>query len=290
MKDELNEEMAKENQYQFRKSTQRTAILLGRTRTGKSTLTEMLQDPSHVPEMGSLFSVTKDIKIYQLTTTHSDKNYSLTIIDSPGLYESMRNDGRPRTNKEIKKLIDQCITKDVTRIHTFAFVFSSEGGINIQDIQSMIYIKRHYPKLTNFFILIITHCEEKNEQERHRFSEEFFQHPDVIKHGLKELFGLGVFFTGCLRPQLQNDPNIRSAKNQAANILDMRKKLLEFLISREETFNIHFMSPTNSLFENIYEFFSWRKVIVIIFAFVVLMFAVIFGRRDVSRSSQKDDW
>jgi hypothetical protein len=155
----------------------------------------------------------------------------------------------------------------------------------------MIYIKRHYPKLKNFLILIITHCEEKNEQERNRFVEEFFQHPDVIKHGLKELFGLGVFFTGCLRPQLQNDPNIRSAKSQAANILDMRKKLLEFLIARQETFNIHRMSPTNSLFENIYEHLSRGYVIIfIIIALVVLMFAIIVARRNVSRSGQNSDW
>jgi hypothetical protein len=70
--------------------------------------------------------------------------------------------------------------------------------------------------------------------------EEFFQHPDVIKYCLREFFGLGIYFTGRLRPQLQRAPNMIAAREQATNVLEMRRKLLDFLIARQETFNIHY--------------------------------------------------
>jgi hypothetical protein len=179
----------------------------------------------------------------------------------------MRNEGERLTNKTIKQYLDQCITKDITHIHAFAFVFSSGSGINIQDIRSMVFIQKNYPELRNFFILLITHCEEKNEGERHHFMEEFFRHPDVIKHGLREFFGLGVHFTGCLRPQLQRAPNMVAAREQATNIFEMRKELLDFLIARQETFNIHY-TPISTVSSN-----GSRLVVSYLFAVLV---AVLF--------------
>jgi hypothetical protein len=124
--------------------------------------------------------------------------------------------------------------------------------------------------LSRFFILIITHCEEKNEEERRNFTEEFFQHPDVIRHGLKEFFGLGVYFTGCLRPQLQRVSNVMAARNQATNILEMRKELLDFLVARQETYNIHYKSAINPVVEKIRQVFSYFFM-GIGFFFVMLM-------------------
>jgi hypothetical protein len=99
-------------------------------------------------------------------------------------------------------------------------------------------------------MLIITHCEEKSEEERNHFIDEFFQHPDVIKHGLREFFGLGVYFTGCLRAQLQSNPNNEAASQQARNVFQMRQKLLDFLIARDETFNIHYTPNASSVNTN----------------------------------------
>ncbi|CAF1459318.1 unnamed protein product, partial [Rotaria sp. Silwood1] len=144
------------------------------------------------------------------------------------------------TNENIRKHINDCITKDVTDIHAFALVFSSIGGINNEDIQSMIFIKRKYPQLKNFFLLLITHCEEKDVDERNTFVNEFFRHRDIVRHNLKDFFGLGIYFMGCLRPNLRRHPNLDAARLQSRNVMKMRPKLLDFLIFHEQSFNIHY--------------------------------------------------
>jgi hypothetical protein len=184
----------------------------------------------------------------------------------------MRKKGERLTNATIKKHLDECITKDITHIHAFAFVFSSGGGINIEDIQSMVFIQQNYPELQNFFMLIVTHCEENDAKERKNFIEEFFQHPEVIRHRLQDFFGLGIHFMGCLRPQLQRVPNITAARNQASNILEMRKELLEFLVARQETYNIHRGCGTNSLFNKIQRGLSYPFIII---AVILAVFAII---------------
>ena len=275
---QLTLEMSNQNQYQFSQCSDRNIVLIGRTRTGKSTISSMIRDPFYLPPLPSLFACTRNITFNRITATHRGNAYFFTIIDSPGLYDSMRNEGERLTNRTIKKHLDQCITKDITHIHTFAFVFSSGSGINIEDIQSMMFIQRNYPELRNFFILIITHCEEKNEEERRHFMEEFFQHPDVIKHGLREFFGLGVYFTGSLRPQLQRVPNLMAAKAQATNILEMRRKLLDFLIARRETFNIHYQPTMKSSITRISSGFSYLLTIFALILVVAVLFCRLLGK------------
>lgn len=64
-------------------------------------------------------------------------------------------------------------------------------------------------------MLLIIHCEEKSEEERKNIMEEFFQQSNVVKYGLRGFFQLGVFFTDCLRPQLEHFPNLMATRNQA---------------------------------------------------------------------------
>ena len=244
--DKLKEKFGMQIDYQFFECNYRNLVILGRTRTGKSTISSMIKDPFYIPPLPSLFACTREITFDRVTTNHNGDYCFFTIIDSPGLYDKMRNEGEHLTNETIKRYIDQCMTRDITHIHAFAFVFSSGSGINIEDIQSMIFIQKQYPELGNFFMLIITHCEEKDEDEQNKFLDEFFQHPDVIKNNLREFFGLGVFFTGTLRPQLARTPNMLSAQEQEKNVLKMRRKLLDFLVSRKETFNIHYTPITST--------------------------------------------
>jgi GTP-binding protein EngB required for normal cell division len=236
--------MDKDNKYPFRECISRNVFLLGRTRTGKSTISRVLRNPHHIPELAGLYAEDRNISFNEIATTNESNVYYIKIIDSPGFYDQTINEGERLSNETIKTYINECITKDVTHIHMFAFVFSGGTGINIQDIQSMIFIKQNYPQLQEFFILLITHCEEKDEDERKTFVDQFFKHPDVVRYGLKDFFGLGIYFMGCLRPQLRRKPNTTSAQTQAQNVMKMRQALLDLIVTRDTTFNIHYITPT----------------------------------------------
>lgn len=241
----LREEMGSQNTYPFVDSTFRNMVIVGRIRTGKSTIPNTIKDPFRIPEMPDLYAATRGITFNRMMTVHEDIPYYFTIIDSPGLFDIVINRGERLENETIQRYLDECITKDIPHIHAFAFVFSSGGGINYEDIKSMIFIKKQYPRLQPYFMLIITHCEEKSAAEREAYVAAFFQHPDVVKHDLRNFFGLGVHFMGCLRPELRINPNYEAARFQMNYILEMRQRLLDFIIQRQETYNIHHQQPPN---------------------------------------------
>jgi GTP-binding protein EngB required for normal cell division len=45
MMTQLTQEMSSKHQYQFSECTDRNIVLIGRTRTGKSTISSMIRDP-----------------------------------------------------------------------------------------------------------------------------------------------------------------------------------------------------------------------------------------------------
>ena len=49
-----------------------------------------------------------------------------------------------------------------------------------------------------------------------------------------------------LSAQLARTPNMLSAQEQEKNVFKMRRKLLDFLVSRKETFNIHYTPITST--------------------------------------------
>ena len=238
----MNELKSKQNDregFKFRVCVPRNILLFGRTRTGKSTIAKVIENPLYIPEPRRLYAETREICFNQIAGECDDTVYHFNIIDSPGLFDLAQHGLETITNEKIQEIIDDCIKKDVTDIHAFGFVFSAEGGINNEDIQAMIFFKKKYPLLRNYTILLISHCEEKDSEERETFVNDFFQHPDAVRHDLKNFFGLGTYFTGCLRPQLRRLPNLESALNQMENICEMRQTLLKFLMERNDRFNIH---------------------------------------------------
>ena len=52
--------------------------------------------------------------------------------------------------KKRKKAIDKCIEEDVTNIHLFAFVISLQTNLDIEDINSMIFVKDNYSFLHEY--------------------------------------------------------------------------------------------------------------------------------------------
>lgn len=236
------------DKYKFQECVPRNIVVIGRTRCGKTTMIRVIEDLGYIPPTLSLYSGTRNIDIRHLgaTVAHNGKKYNINIIDTPGFYDKVSSGETKLTNDHIKGLIDQCISHQITEIHVFAFAFSLENGINSDDVESMKFIKRKYPQLKSYFALILTHCERLSPTARKKLVDDFFQVDEIRQSQLKDYFELGVHFMGSLDPLAVAQGLLDAIASQIQNLIPMREEFIDFILQREEFYNIHTTSATTS--------------------------------------------
>ena len=237
---DLREKDAGLNPFQFWRCEDRNIVLIGRTRTGKSTIAEVVKDIMHVASPQQLYSETKQIQYHSIATDTAERKwYHFNFIDIPGFFDISTTHRDKLSNERIVSYLQELMQKDITTIHMFAFVFNLAAGINERDLETMVYVKKMYPHLTKYMALVITHCEQVAEAERDRVKSNFFQHPTVVKNKLQEYFQLGVLFMGCFRHESVSRANDVSMYCEYNNILDMRKEFVETCIKCDQPFNFY---------------------------------------------------
>lgn len=228
-------------------------LLMGRTRTGKTTMAHVLRDPTYLPPPTEIYSQTKEIQIhpYGMKLRQSDTNliYCINIIDTPGMFDRTKYAEKSLKNTQIRSTIDECLTENLGSIHLFAFVINIHSNLEEEDIRSMIFVKKNYPQLKDFMCLIVTHCEEIHHEERKRKVEAFFQSEQIFSNHLKEFFSNQVFFMGSLKSELRFYPNSLAIKQQIRNVHQMRRTFLTYLINhidQRHFFRIQQIQPNSS--------------------------------------------
>jgi len=166
----------------------------------------------------------------------------LNIIDTPGLFELKpkdESDFLKRKNEEILKLIDECLDRELTKMNLICFVFNLKNGINDNDIEAMILFKNYYNlEINKYCLLVITNCEDIDGNERDRLFLEFLKHPKIVQNDIKNLFGLGCLFLGCLNRNDYDNSNEQSIYRQFMNVIDMRNTFILKIIECQNSFNI----------------------------------------------------
>ena len=199
-------------------------ILVGRTRSGKSTAIKVLTDVKHVANAGTIFFRTKQP---ENTTLICPKKMILDICDTPGLFEiSEKNE--PRNNDTLLDLI-----KPQAQIADFIFVtISFDAGFNDQDIESLMIFMKLFGK-ENVKILL-TRSENSDSGERTNWINSLNLHPIIKYCGLKFELDKNIFFLGSntLDYDQKNSQQIDFIN---ANIKKMRNSLLKFFYSYIET-------------------------------------------------------
>lgn len=238
------------NKYLMRHTRAYNLLFMGKTRTGKTTIAKVLENPCYIPPDAKIYSETKQVSVHSISTTlpNSNEIYSFNIIDTPGMFDKVKQQSRTIKNDKIKRTIDKCLEQDVTNIHLFAFVINLQTNLDIEDIYSMIFVKENYPFLQEFICLIVTHSEETNWQQRQDKINDFFQSDIVVKNHLKDFFGKRVFFMGSLRPELTFYPNKQSVRQQIRNVHQMRDIFMDYIIHLDPNhcFNIHHVDISNN--------------------------------------------
>ena len=219
---------------------ERTLLLIGRSRTGKSIISKVLRDVKHVAPPWSLYSETRAPNIQRLVVKRpSDKkSYMMKIIDTPGFFDVARTRKGQLHNTSTTKSINEFISNHVQGMHLVAFVFSLTAGINEQDIKAMIYVKENFPHLKPYCVLVVTGCEETTEEMRTQLIDEFFKHQEVHKQNLRSFFNTNVLYMGCLRHHSYNDGNEKAVYSQMNNVAEMREKFLDICVEHNTPIHI----------------------------------------------------
>ena len=229
---------------------ERTLLLIGRSRTGKSTISKVLRDVKHVASPWSLYSETRAPNIQRLVVKRptDKKSYMMKIIDTPGFFDVARTRKGQLHNISTTKSINEFISNHVQGMHLVAFVFSLAGGINEQDIKAMIYVKENFPHLKPYCVLVVTGCEETTEVMRTQLIDEFFKHQEVHKHNLRSFFNTNVLYMGCIRHHSYNDGNEKAVYSQMNNVAEMRENFLDICV--EHNTPIHMKDSRCHIFDS----------------------------------------
>ena len=198
-------------------------MLIGRSRTGKSTIKMLLVNPTAVPEDLELKSGTKD-PLFE--TFHIQETGTvLNIIDTPGLFERGKKEDGIRDNEMILKTIKICVNREITKFHFICFCASITSGINQQDIESLKILTQFLGRdLSRNSCLIVTHCESKNEQQRKSIREQLSADAHFVD--IASFFKLGIFFSGSINRDDYNKGN-QSILGQFKTSIDYRSTLID---------------------------------------------------------------
>jgi len=153
------------NKYPMEETQTRNVLMVGKTRSGKSTAVGVLKDPCYEPKAMSIFSDTFDPKFQSFSLDDKNRSikYTINIIDTPGLKEMKRVGESARGDQVILNTINHCLENEITKINTLLIFISFDLGVGKQDLESFqTYIENFYSKDIKIG-LCITRCENKSE-------------------------------------------------------------------------------------------------------------------------------
>jgi GTPase Era involved in 16S rRNA processing len=190
--------------YHVTRTEQRNIMLIGRTRTGKSTIKSLLVDPTVVPSDLTLKSDTRE-PIFESFHV-KDNQVVLNVIDTPGLFEHSNTEIDIRDNDAILRTIELCANREITKFHVVCFCVAITAGINREDIESLNLLSSFLGKeISRNSCLIVTRCESKTEEQRDKMRSELKD--DIHFKEIADFFQLGIFFSGSLNPDDYNRGN-----------------------------------------------------------------------------------
>eukprot|EP01084_Bolivina_argentea_P194628 333958_1 len=110
--------MSEDLEYELVKAEVRNIIFAGKSRSGKSTLIEVLKDVNHSPKEMDILAGTQaaSLATFTMESKQQNKNLHFNIMDTPGLYERQLDPKNERTNEVILDIIKKCIDLEITKI------------------------------------------------------------------------------------------------------------------------------------------------------------------------------
>lgn len=202
---------------------ERNILMFGRSRSGKTTLANMVQNYFYIAPAMKMFRGTREPGLIRVDLMISGTRYRLNFFDTPGLFEYTPQGERPRTNAEILAMIKKDLLAFGRPIHLALFTFSADAGISASDIDAL---QEYIPVLRTVpWIPVITRAEGFLEETKTSIESEIRQYPrmkDLVENR-------AVFFSGALE---KSDLGYSTAVRKAQDLFKMRAALINEILAR----------------------------------------------------------
>jgi len=202
--------------YNISDCDQFNVLMIGDSRSGKSTFINLLKDINYVTEY-VLLAETPEPRTHNLLVEFKGRKMNISIIDTPGLNEI---GDTSRSNETINHMISSFVKKDVTKLHLILIAINSMDNNKIKSLEEIIRLLGNH--LSNNMVLLVTHFEGKNYQEEEGWKKQFNEQKafQFVKKACKG----GVLFTGAI-----SKTNFSDARSRDNFIVSQKVRIIKFL-------------------------------------------------------------
>jgi len=202
--------------YKISDCDQYNVLMIGDSRSGKSTFINLLKDINYVTEY-VLLAETPIPKTHNLLVEFRDKKMNINIIDTPGLNEM---GDTSRSNETINHMISSFVKGDVTKLHLILIAINIMDSNKIKSLEEIIKLLGSH--LSRNMVLLVTHFEGKNNQEEENWKLQFNEQKafQFVKTACKG----GILFTGAISKSNHADPRSRDLF-----IISQKLRIVKFL-------------------------------------------------------------
>jgi len=210
--------------YELAVATQLNFLIIGRSSSGKTTFVNNLQKRYGVTKENIQISDTLVAETHHFSVRIAQKYYSISIIDTPGLFEMREKQEQIRSDQQLMQIAIDCVKNNFTQLNGVLVTHSFSDMISPENLKVFeILNKELKAKLRERTVLLVTHSENANDDEREKYKKDLLV-PDKFKL-IRDLFGDRILFTGGLNHQLLRAyPSLRddmTAKVHTDNICIM---------------------------------------------------------------------
>jgi len=226
----LKADVRSNNKYSLEETKTRNVLIVGRTRSGKSTAVGILKDPCFEPKQMSIFSDTVEPKFqsFSLDNTLTQVKYTVNVIDTPGLKEVKQMGIEARSDATIIETINYCLKNEITKINVLLIFISFELGVTKDDVDAFRSFLEKFGHESIKIGICITRSEDKDQQWQKNVEEQLNQHAyfnEVLKRP-----NISICFTGCVDPQKTALlSNVDDLKKIYIKVYNLRRKVLEIV-------------------------------------------------------------
>lgn len=199
--------------------TQHTCLLIGESRTGKSTFSKLIADINYRTNL-EVWRGTIDPTTQTMLAKVNNKYISIEILDTPGFGEATTSTARG--DHKLRSIITEFVKRDVCKLSMVCIAIKGDGGLTaaqIAHITASIQFLGEEAAARSCFL--VTHFENRTEEDEQAFIEAFTSNPNM--EFLNMAVQGGFLFTGAI-----NETQHKNVAVRDAFILQQRRRNRQF--------------------------------------------------------------